>query len=255
MHRINGGIIGPRLTITTNFTTASGIWDKGEYSRLWALDLWPSLSDLTLTYTISGNSSATFNGVTITGNAGGNGGYGGGGGGGYSITNDNRTGGGANGGNGYGTGGFGGNGTRGGSIGGGYNSGSNDVSGLYAAVTLAGYTGDSSFGSGGRGGANFNYDSLPGSFAGGGGGGGAYIGGYSTGSVGGSGAIVILYNAGGTNYCTVKTSSGSFLVPKGTIYLKMWAIGTGGQGGYGGGGGNSGAGGGGAGVAYCEFVI
>jgi hypothetical protein len=255
MRRINGGIIGPRLTITTNFTTASGIWDNDEYSRLWALDLWPSFSNLTVTYTISGNSSATFNNVTVTGNAGGAGSISGGSGGTYSITNNNGTGGGATGGNGWGTGGFGGNGTSGGAIGNGYGNPaySNDIGGLYAAVTLAGYTGNSSFGAGGIGGANYGNAPAPGAFSGGGGGGGAYVGGgYGT---GGDGSIVIQYKVGGTNYCTVRTSSGSFTIPKGTLYLKMWAIGKGGDGNPGPGGANSGAGGGAGGVSYCEFII
>jgi hypothetical protein len=214
---------------------------------------------LTLVYDFtSNNATAAFFGVTITGNAGGAGSISGGTGGTYSITNTNGNANGINGGNGYGSGGFGGNGTRGGSIGGGYNTGSNDISSspsLYYAVGQAGYAGDSTFGSGGVGGANYGNAPGNGSFAGGGGGGGAYVGGGY--GVGGNAAIILYYVTNNYSYYQVINQSagdGSFTFANSTRLVKIWAIGKGGNGNPGPGGANSGAGGGGAGCAYCTFT-
>jgi len=174
----------------------------------------------------------------------------------YTTSADNTTYGGAVGGT--GSAGFGSSGGGGGGIGAGTTTyyassgrSSVDISGLFAAVTGAGYS-SSIFGDGGN-------DRAAGKFAGGGGGGG---GGYSSGGpgAGGNAAIVYQYTAGGTTYYTVingnnAAGSGSFTFPDGTNAVKIWAIAQGrsglsgsssGPGGYGG---RSGS------VAWASFSV
>jgi hypothetical protein len=208
----------------------------------------PSLAGSTLTWNFALSSStkydatATFNGTTIVGrNVASsyiiNGTT-------YTTATDNITYGGAVGGS--ASAGFGSSGGGGGGIGAGtttyYDFSGRpavDISGLFAAVTGAGYS-SSIFGDGGNG-------QSAGKFAGGGGGGG---GGYSSGNpgTGGNAAIVYQYTAGGTTYYTVingnnAAGSGSFTFPAGTNAVKIWAIAQGrsglsgsssGPGGYGG---------------------
>jgi hypothetical protein len=203
----------------------------------------------------SNNATASFYGVTITGNYGASPGLGT-----YTITNNNGYGSGVNGG--LGLAGSGNTGGDGGAIGQNGVTGRTgaDVSGLFAAVSGAG-TSLSNFGAGG--GSKSGSTSTPGNpgfFAGGGGGGNCppQLNGSSTGGTGANGAIVYQYQAGGTYYGIVNQSAGagSFTFPAGTTYVKIWCVGRGGNGGGGYSninGSGSGSGGRAGGVGYCEF--
>lgn len=251
--RPNGSIVGASVIPTTTYpSNVYGLWDKNEQASLVSANLWTGYGGLSLSYNFTSNTSVTLLGVNIIGNNGTTGGAGGS----YSITNNT---------NGYNSGGVAGGqtaGTRplaggaGGSIGGvnsinDYTTGTPaDISGLDAVITALGYSA-TNFGRGGNG--AYGGSSQPGQFAGGGGGGGNNgIGnGLTYAASGGNGAIVIQYiSAGVTNNQIINQSSGSgsIILAGGTIYIKIWAIGRGGDGvAYGG------AGGGAGGVAWCEF--
>lgn len=259
MRRINGSIIGPRIT------TGYGMWSAYElFVKRVSNSLLTNYSNSTVTYSFtSNNATATFNGVTIIGYAGNNGGNNGGGGGAggtYSIVNNNGYGYGVNGGAG-GTPTYGGNanGGGGGGIGGsdagaGNGAFSIDMNQLFSVVTAAGY--NDSFGRGGYAGGNGG--ALP-IFAGGGG------SGFSAGNafdplpnanIGANAAIVLQYISINTTYSQVINQSsgdGSVSLPSGTSAVKIWAIGKGGNGGADGGALNGGGGGGAGGTAWCEF--
>jgi len=258
LRRSNGSIVGSSIIPgTTNPSVLSGIWSKKEYNELFKSNKWTTFENLTVSITIDSTSTtASFQSVVLTGNAGTIGGFSGGAGGTYSIINNNGNGGGIKGGDGYGTGGFGGGGTSGGAIGNGYGNPaySTNVNGIWTAAALAGFTGNNTFGRGGIGGNNYGNAPENGQFPGGGGGGRQYIGGDPPGS-GGNGGVMIQITRGYTDYATSITTTGTYTIPSGTIYVKIWAIGKGGTGGSGVGGANSAAGGGAGGTAYCNFRI
>jgi len=108
----------------------------------------------------------------------------------------------------------------------------NNISGLLAVATALGY---SRFGYGGAG-NDSNYKN--GYFAGG--------GSSQAGSVGAA-AVFIQYSSAGVTYNRAATASGSFTFPSPTVYVKIWAVGSGGTSASSLGGGAAG------GVAYCEF--
>jgi hypothetical protein len=276
LRRQNGSIVGSSvIPVTTGPSVAYGVWDKNEQYSLIGANLWPTgkYSFMTITYNFtSNNSTVSFNGVTIAGNAGtssntsesGSGGT-------YTITNNNGLCGGTNGGAGgagrvllsFFTGSGAGGGAAGGGVGGNYTSGSgapfSDISGFLAAYAAAGYTAGANFGKGGNGSTSVgNNGNVPGA---GGGGAGNPSSGYTAGGTGAAAMILITY----TQYSSViyqlvnqASGAGSITLPQGTSYVKAWAIGNGGGGGegdmdltnniY-----RVGGGGGGGGFAYGEF--
>lgn len=150
---------------------------------------------------------------------------------------------------------------------------SNDVTGLFAILSAAGYA-TTTFGAGspsGSGGQNnkggnatgFGCGGGGGGYWGGGGGNGLYGGGGGgssgygstwTGGTGGQGVVVLQFYNGSTNSNVVLTSGSSYAVPDGTKNIKFWAIGGGGGGsGATSNDGDSGGGGGAGGVAYIAI--
>jgi hypothetical protein len=218
-------------------------------------------SNQTITYDFTGGDAlVVFMGATIIGRTGSNGGNsasGGGAGGSYSISQTGQVYWSSN--RGGSTGGSGSNGGSGGNGGGGGGGNITDVGGLLAAVTASGqtFTGTNGFGTGARSAFSFRYDIA--AYAGGGGPG--YSAGSSAdpvyGNGGGNGGVVIYYKVWGVDYYQFigydSQTSGGFTTPLGTSYVKIWAIGKGGNGGFDGGFSNGGAGGGAGGVAYAEF--
>jgi hypothetical protein len=255
--RSNGSIVGsPIISISTNPSSASGMWDKNDHYTLSGASLWPKYAGASMVYDfISNNTSATFYNVYISGLVGGNASGSSYGSGGSFIVSDldkktsliNGVDGG-NGGSGVnnitGSSGGGIGGTAGSSGQGPGGTGQN-ISGLFTAVSGAG-TSLSNFGSGG-------VEAQNGNFAGGGGGGAGFLSGY-VGGTGGNGAIVWEYRISGTSYYGLRNQSagaGSFTFPDGTSYVKIWCIGKGGSGAL-----TTGsykAGGGAGGVAYAVF--
>jgi len=257
--RPNGSILGASVIPTTTFPyVAYGLWDKNEHNSLISVGYWPGFLGATVTYNFTSNiATATFFGTVLSGNPGSSGsGSSGGTGGSYTITNNSQhvtTTAGINGGGGgaaYAVSGFdygGAGGGIGGQTGSRGDTPAADFNSLWAAVTLGGYTGNSSFGLGTHGGLSVNIEA--GHFAGGGGGGvqpGYYLG------VGGNAAIVIQC---GNSYATVinqSSGAGTFTCPSGSTYVKIWCIGKGGSGStYAGS--FPGGGGGAGGIAYARF--
>ena len=109
----------------------------------------------------------------------------------------------------------------------------NDVSGLIAVGTAIG--GYSRFGYGG---AGNDYRFATGYFPGGGSAGAAAAG---------AAGVFIQYSSAGVTYYRAATTTGSFTFPSPTVYVKIWAVGSGGTSASSLGGGAAG------GVAYCEF--
>jgi hypothetical protein len=255
--RPNGSIVGANnISLTTYPTTISGIWDKNEHASLVSANLWSGYGGLSLSYNFTSNiATIIFNGGTVKGLVGGTGSGPGGGpggiGGSYSIT-----------GSGYSNSGGvnGGTGPSGGAAS--FSPGGASIGTDTDLQSIASNLSYSNFGSGGSGaqvnGGNIN--GGPGYFAGGGGGGGATASGGNQppGGAGSNAGIAFKYIAQGTTYYQIvnqSAGSGSFTLPGGTVYVKIWAIGHGGDGGTGGGGTNvCGAGGGGGGIGWAEFT-
>jgi hypothetical protein len=233
---MNGSIIGPRTT--TSYSSAYGIWGIDELlPKLYSTGKWPGYSGLVLNYSFSSgtaNLTATFAGFTATlqgspgvsgdsGSAGGtynvtsnvtivgfnSGGAKGGDGG--TKTNAQASGGGA-------IGNARGQDTNG-SLGFGSATAANNVGGILDFATAAGYN-SSTFGRGGPGGNN-NDGSFPGGAPG-----GTDVGGVP--AYGGAG-VFIQYISSGITYRQTATTNGSLTLPAQTTYVKLWAVGAGGQ--------------------------